>query len=143
VLAQVLLTSGKTARALERLHEARALAERTGERRDVADLWPVEGDCLLHTAKSGRAATGEAERCFRRAAEIAAQQGARWYELGALTSLARLPLEQEPARKTRAALARLLDGFTEGDDSRRVVAARAALTQPGRRRDGHPARPRA
>src|SRR5262245_20668510 len=142
VLAQVLLTGGKTARALECLQEARELAERTGERRDVADLWRLEGDCLLQTSKARRDATAEAGRCFRRAAEIASQQGARWSELRALTSLARLPLEPGRSGAARAALARLLDGFTEGDDTRWVVAARAALTQRPRRRDGHPARPR-
>ena len=141
VLAQVLLTKEKSARALERLHEARELAERTGERRDVAELVRLEGDCLLHSARPGRDTAAEAERCFRRAAEIAVQQGARWSELRALTSLASLPLEQGPAGKARAALARLLETFTEGDDTRWVVAARAALTQHGRRRDGHSARP--
>jgi DNA-binding SARP family transcriptional activator len=73
-----------------------------------------------------------AEACFRRAIHLARQQGARWWELRATTSLCRLLVEQGVEDKTRCAqarqmLAEIYAWFSEGFDLLDLRKAREML----------------
>jgi len=57
-----------------------------------------------------------AEACFRRAVEIARPQGARWWELRAAVSLARLLRDRGRRAEARDLLAPVYGWFTEGFD---------------------------
>ena len=66
--------------------EALALAQTTGEGMYLAELHRLAGELALAQHPDA----GEAERRFRTAIEIARRQSARWWELRATVSLARL-----------------------------------------------------
>lgn len=61
-------------------------------------------------------AGGEAETCFHRALEIGREQQARWLELRAVVSLARLWKAQGRRDEARQLLAPIYGWFTEGFD---------------------------
>jgi tetratricopeptide (TPR) repeat protein len=69
----------------------------------------------------------EAERCFRRAIEIARQREERSLELRAATSLARLLDGRGGRDEARAVLAPIYGWFTEGFDTKDLREARALL----------------
>ncbi len=128
-LAEAESASGATASALDLLSEAREVAESTGEIRYLAELHRLEavqhaamGD--LRTAMDGLA----------QAIAVAREQGARWWELRSMTSLAQLALDAggHPSRwrDHRTQLATLVASFTEGDDTRDLREARALLAHP-------------
>jgi len=71
----------------------------------------------------------EAEACFRRALEVARRQQARWWELRATTSLARLPAKQGRRDEARAMLAEIYNWFTEGFDTADLKDAKALLDE--------------
>jgi adenylate cyclase len=71
----------------------------------------------------------EAERCFRRALEIAREQKAKSFELRAATSLARLLLGRGERDGARALLAPVYDWFTEGFDTKDLKAAKVLLDE--------------
>jgi DNA-binding winged helix-turn-helix (wHTH) protein len=125
-LAGALAHSEDLDAALLPIAEARALVESTREQRVEAELHRLEG--VIRVRRGEDAA---AERGIRRAVELARQQGARWWELRATTSLARLGLGKgQPAsvrRAGRAALARIADSFTEGGDTADLQEARRLL----------------
>ncbi len=98
--------------------------EATGERWLEAELHRLRGEALLARAPAEEAA---AEAAFQRALAIARQQGARWWELRAVTSLARLWQCQGRAAEAYALLTPISDWFTEGADTPDVQGARALL----------------
>jgi len=69
----------------------------------------------------------EAERCFRRAIEIARRQSARSAELSATTSLARLLRDTGRGDEARTILAEIYGWFTEGFDTKDLREAKALL----------------
>ena len=75
-LAEAYAQAGQVEAALLAVAEARALVETTREQRYQAELHRLEGEL-----RSARNELDAAERCFRRAIEIARRQGARWWEL--------------------------------------------------------------
>jgi predicted ATPase len=81
--------SGETAHAdtLPLFAEALVRIERTGERWFEAELHRLKGDVLL---RAGGPSIADAEVEFQRALAIAREQGARFWQLRAGTSLARL-----------------------------------------------------
>jgi hypothetical protein len=87
-LAEGLAATGELERALSTVREAIGRAERSKEGWCLAELRRKEGELLLLTGASS--ASGDAERCFRQAVEVARRQGALSWELRAATSLARL-----------------------------------------------------
>jgi TOMM system kinase/cyclase fusion protein len=87
-------------------------------------LWQLRGETLLQ-----QGAPEEAERCFNRALEIARDQHARFYELQAATSLARLLRDQGRRDEARALLQPVYDGFTEGFDTADLKDAKALLEE--------------
>jgi len=71
----------------------------------------------------------EAETCFERATEVARQQSARWWELRATVSLARLLASQGRREEARARLAEIYNWFTEGFDTADLKDAKALLDE--------------
>jgi len=100
-------------------------SEATGERWLDCELWRLKGDLLLEP--SSRDCGADAERCYRRAIDIAQQQGSRMYELRATTSLAGLMSQRGQKVEARSHLAPLLDQFTEGFASSDFQSARSIL----------------
>ena len=84
---------------------------------------------LKETEDDPRAAEGS----LRRAIAVAREQGARWLELRATTSLARLGLPPGTRAATRRGvaddLARVLACFTDGTDSPDLRDARQVLAE--------------
>ena len=105
---------GRAAEALRLLAEALARVEATGERWFEAELHRLRGEALLGASAADRA---EAEACFRKALDVAREQGAKWWELRAATSLARLWAEHGERRKAHDLLAPIYGWFTEGFDT--------------------------
>ena len=84
----------------------------------------LEGELLLRRSPPDEEA---AQRCFRRAMDLARERGEKSLELRAATSLARLLQRQglrEPARQT---LAGIYGWFTEGFDTADLRAAKGLL----------------
>jgi tetratricopeptide (TPR) repeat protein len=94
--------------------EARAVAESTGDVHYLAELHRLEGTLDPPAA----------ERSFRRAVEVAREQGARWWELRATSSLARLATGGSVADD----LAQLVAWF-EGTESPDLRDARQVLAE--------------
>jgi hypothetical protein len=81
----------------------------------AAELHRLDGE--LHRLRGDRHA---AEHSFRRAIEMSRDQDARWWQLRATVSLARLQQRQRKSRAradVREALAAILRSFTEGLDT--------------------------
>ena len=76
-------------------------------------------------------ATAEAEKCFRKAIEIARGQSAKWWKLRATTSLAQLLSKQGRRDEARAMLAEIYNWFTEGFDTADLKDAKALLDELG------------
>ncbi len=75
----------------------------------------------------------EVEDCVAEAVAVAREQGAKAFELRALTSLARLPQTGEKVSAAHQALSEICDWFSEGLESRDLRTARAVLARPARR----------
>jgi len=118
LLAELYLRDGRLNAAGERLAEARAQAESSGERYWEAELHRLEGEVLLAAGDDA----DRAEACFRRALAVAGRQGATSLELRAALSLSRLGRSPD----AHQLLGDVLGRFSEGHDT---VDLRAAQTQ--------------
>jgi tetratricopeptide (TPR) repeat protein len=105
---------------------AKGLSEgqRSGYRFFEAELHRIRGELTMM-----QEAHEEAERCFRTATEIARAQAAKWWELRATTSLARLFNRQGKPAEARAMLAEIYNWFTEGFEFADLKDARALLDE--------------
>ena len=92
-----------------------------------AELHRVKGELMLIDPPD----EAEAERCFRTAIDIARGQGARWWELRATTSLARLLKRQGKAAEARSRLSEIYNWFTEGFEFADLKDAKALLDELG------------
>jgi predicted ATPase len=72
---------------------------------------------------------GHAENSFRQALALAQRQSAKFWELRAATSLARLWRDQGKRDEARELLAPVYGWFTEGFDTRDLKEARALLEE--------------
>jgi predicted ATPase len=113
--------------------EALTLAEDHGERFYEAELHRLEGELLLMqgVGDAGDAVDSEAEASFRRAINVGRKQGAKWWELRATVSLARLLHGQRRSLEARTMLAESYGWFSEGIDAADVRDARALLEELG------------
>jgi predicted ATPase len=102
--------------------------ERGGEREVEAYLYKVKGELLLMHDPPDE---GEAEHCFRTAIDIAGRQKARWWELRATTSLARLLKRQGKRDDARAVLGQIYGWFNEGFEFADLKDAKALLDELG------------
>jgi DNA-binding winged helix-turn-helix (wHTH) protein/predicted ATPase len=124
LLAGAYEMAGQVEQALTLLDEALQIVERTGERWMAAELNRQQGQLLRrHGSSAG------AEKLYRKALAIAAEQGAKIWELRAATSLARLLREQGRNAEARDVLAPIHGWFTEGFGTADLKAAKALLDE--------------
>jgi DNA-binding SARP family transcriptional activator/predicted ATPase len=121
LLADAYGRSGRFEEGLALVAAAEQLALTRSEGYALAELYRLNGELLLRQSPQNQNA---AEALFQRALEIAQQQGARWFELRAATSVARLL----PTDQARARLAEICAGFTEGFDTTAWREAQVVLT---------------
>lgn len=111
--------------ALALLKTALDRAEATDERDQEAELHRLKGEWLV----AHRRAYAEAEGCYRRALAVARQQEAKFWELRASTSLARLWRDQGKRTEARDLIAPIYGWFTEEFDTPDLKEARALLEE--------------
>jgi predicted ATPase len=126
LLAEAHGRAGHPDEALTVLMEALSTARDSGERFYLAELERLRGEILL-TADGGT----EAEAGFQKAIEVARAQGAKTYELRAVTSLSRLWQQQGRVEEARRLLHECYDWFTEGFDTPSLTGARELLSELG------------
>jgi len=117
---------GRTEDALTTLDAALEHVERSGEKAELAEMQRLRGEVLMMRYGS---AIEEAERCFRAAIELAHVQEAKWWELRATVSLARLLAKQAKRDEARAMLAEIYGWFTEGFDTADLKDAKDVLDE--------------
>ncbi|HJY82325.1 MAG TPA: hypothetical protein VKK81_14740, partial [Candidatus Binatia bacterium] len=126
-----------------------AFMDKTGMRRDEAELYRIKGELTLQRETRGwrletspasvqasslkppvsREVAQEAEQCFHKAIEIARRQQAKSLELRAAMSLARLWQQQGKKKEARPMLAKIYGWFTEGFDTKDLQEAKALLKE--------------
>jgi class 3 adenylate cyclase/predicted ATPase len=142
LLAEVYGKVGQGQEGLTALAEALAMADRTGERLHVAELYRLKGTLTLQSSiqnpqskittlpslTPNPQAEAEAEECFWKAIEIARQQQAKSLELRTAMSLSRLWQQQGKRAEAYNLLAPIYSWFTEGFDTVDLQEAKALLT---------------
>jgi tetratricopeptide (TPR) repeat protein len=124
LLTECFMQTGDIAEGLATADGAIAHAQHTGERYCLAELHRRRGELLIlnDDRKS-------AEAAFRRALEVARAQEARWWELRATVSFARLLRDTNRRDEARAMLAEIYNWFTEGFDTADLKDAKALLDE--------------
>jgi tetratricopeptide (TPR) repeat protein len=122
LLASACAIAGQPEESLTLVAETLQIVERTGERWLAAELNRQKGELLL---RQGNAAA--AEELYGKALTIAADQGAKFWQLRAATSLARLRREQGRNVEAHAVLAPVYGWFTEGFNTVDLNEAKALL----------------
>ena len=118
--------AGQPVAALPYVAEAEQFAEATQAKWLQAETLRLRGDLLLIT--EDRAA---AEAAYHNAIELARKQGAKFWELCAATSLARMWRDQGKRTDARELLAPVYSWFTEGFGTPVLREAKAALAELG------------
>jgi class 3 adenylate cyclase/tetratricopeptide (TPR) repeat protein len=126
LLADSYRKNGRPEEGLTTVATALREMERGGERIVEPELYKVKGELLLMLDPPNEA---EAERCFRTAIDIARRQKARFFELRATTSLARLVRGQGKSSEARAMLSEIYNWFTEGFEFADLKDAKALLDE--------------
>jgi len=126
MLAQAYLGESRADRAVGALDEALSRGERGGLHYYDASLHRLKGEAILMRDSS---ATAEAEKCYRESIAIAKSQSAKWWELRATTSLARLLRDTSRRDEGRAMLTEVYNWFTEGFDTADLKDAKALLDE--------------
>jgi|HubBroStandDraft_6_1064221.scaffolds.fasta_scaffold42180_2 class 3 adenylate cyclase/predicted ATPase len=124
LLARACEIAGQIEEGLTLLDDALEIAERTGERSLEAELNRHKGQLLLRQGH-----TEAAEVLYRKALGIAAEQGAKLWELRAAMSLARLRRDQGRGAEARDLLAPVYAWFTEGFDTPDLKDAKVMLDE--------------
>jgi predicted ATPase len=123
-LAETYLRVGQTEEADRIVAQALEIVQQTGHRMQEAELCRLKGELLHHSSDSTKA-----EACFRQAITIAQAQSAKWWELRATTSLARLLAKQGRPAVARAMLAEIYGWFSEGFDTTDLKDAKELLNE--------------
>ena len=124
IQAEICLRADALAEGLASIEAALACIEAGGERWYEPELHRLRGELLLHGSRASREDPGAA---FQRAIDVARFANARWLELRAATSLARLHAERGERNQAHNLLAPVLDWFTEGFDTADLGEARGLL----------------
>jgi predicted ATPase len=124
MLAEVCDHLGHTEDGLQALAEAQSLIEQHEERHWEAEVCRLRGVLLLRQPGTPQA---EAEVWLQRALDVACRQEAKWLELRAAMSLARLGQQQGKRTEARELLAPIYGWFTEGFDTADLQEAKALL----------------
>ena len=126
LLAQAYAGVGKFEKALTMLDESLTRIQRTGEKRDQAEILRFKGEALLMRDTGEIAA---AEKCFRQALELARAQDVKWWELRTSVSLARLLRDTNRRDEARTLLGEIYNWFNEGFDLPDLKEAKALLDE--------------
>jgi predicted ATPase len=129
-LAEEYQRAGRVQEAAATLEAALATSERTGQPYWDAELLRLKGELVLEGADADPSA---AERLFHGALDLSRSQSARWLELRAATSLARLWRGQGKRDPALRLLTSVYEWFEEGFDTcdlREAKALLAVLEQP-------------
>jgi class 3 adenylate cyclase/tetratricopeptide (TPR) repeat protein len=127
-LADSYRKAGRAEQGLTTVAAALRETERGGEKIAAPELYTVKGELLLMRDPPDEA---EAQRCFLTAIDIARRQKARFFELRAATSLARLLKRQSKRDEARAMLSEIYHWFTEGFEFADLKDAKALLEELG------------
>jgi hypothetical protein len=127
-MAQLYLRVRRADQALGFLDEELAGIEQSGAHLQEPELYVLKGEAILMRDSS---TTARVEACFRKAIEVARGQSAKWCELRATMSLARLLAIQGRRDEARALLAAIYGWFTEGFDTADLKEAKALLDELG------------
>jgi tetratricopeptide (TPR) repeat protein len=137
MLAECYARLGQPQEGLNALAEAQALIATTREEFYAAEIARLEGELRMQAGGQGpdmgpdTSPTATAERCFQHALEVARSRQARWWELQAALSLARLWQQQGKRTAAYGLLAPVYDWFTEGFDTADLQEAKALLDELG------------
>jgi predicted ATPase len=101
---------------------------RSGELDGHTEMLRIKGEILLIGDKPH---APKAEQCFHTAIDVARTQEARWWELRATMSLARLLHDTGRRDEARTMLAAIYSWFTEGFDTADLIDARSLLDELG------------
>jgi len=123
-LAEGLTSADQIEFALAAVEEALARSQDMDERWCLPELLRIRGEALL---RSGAQRQAEAEECFRRALDIAHQQGALSWELRAATSLCRVLVNESRHSEGHHLLTAIHDRFNEGFGSFDMKSAEGLL----------------
>jgi predicted ATPase len=121
------------AAGLTALAETHAFMDTTREEFYAAEIARLQGELLLQAGNQepdiglDMPSTAAAECYFQHALEVARSRQARWWELRAAVSLARLWQQQGKRAEAYKLLAPVYDWFTEGFDMADLQEARALL----------------
>jgi class 3 adenylate cyclase/predicted ATPase len=124
LLARACEIAGQVEGGLTLLDEALQIADKTGERWFAAELNRLKGQLLLRQGHPEAA-----EELYRKALGIAAEQGAKLWELRAAASLARLRRDQGRHAEACDLLAPVYGWFTEGFDTASLKEAKELLDE--------------
>jgi predicted ATPase len=124
MLAEAYRIASQPQQGLGRLAEAAKLVETTHERWAEAEIHRLRGTLLLSICEHAAA-----EASFRQALSVAREQEAKFWELRAATSLARLWCDQDRHIEARDLLAPVYGWFTEGFDTPVLQDAKALLDE--------------
>jgi predicted ATPase len=122
LLASACWVAGQIEESLTLFDEGLRMVERAGGCWFAAELNRQKGQLLLRLGNAMAA-----EELFRKALSIAAEQGAKFWELRAAVNLARLRREQGRHGEARDLLAPVYGWFTEGFDTPDLKDAKALL----------------
>jgi class 3 adenylate cyclase/tetratricopeptide (TPR) repeat protein len=125
-LAFAYLAAERTADGLQIAARGLELAAETGCAQAKAELLRVRGELLLI---GGSAGADTAEASFRAAIDLASKQNAKFHELRATLSLARLLTRQDRREEARARLAEIYGWFNEGFETADLKDAKALLNE--------------
>jgi predicted ATPase len=126
-LAKGLAENGRLEEGLKTIADGLKLTDRTDERWSEAELHRLKGEILLRLDDLDTAKKAEAS--FRASLEIAQEQGAKSWELRAVTCLARLWRDQGKRARAHDLLAPVYGWFTEGFDTADLKDAKALLRE--------------
>jgi predicted ATPase len=132
LLAEVCHRTGAAREGLALLDEAEAAVEQTHESYWEAEIHRLRGQLLLAASEpAAPEAARSAEACYRRALEVARQQGACLLELRAAVSLSRLWQTEDREREAREFLAPIHAWFSEGRETSDLRSAATLLMEFG------------
>jgi predicted ATPase len=118
--------AGQVEEGLALVAEALEVMGNTGVRVLETEMNRVKGELILARSSSDHE---EAEACFGRALDVARSQSAKFWELRAAASLARLWQNQGRKDEARELLAPVYGWFTEGFETRDLKEVKALLDE--------------
>jgi predicted ATPase len=126
VQGEVHLLFGELDRALSAVDEALTLIKMGVEKTYWADVTRLKAEILLAQSTEHGAV---AEGLFQEALEIAAEQGARLFELRSVVGLARHRCNQGRSAEAHDLIRLIYEQFTDGFDTADLQAARILLNE--------------